>query len=94
MSVKSHLSWIMKGGARTQASLQQLGVDLRELQQKVNTLALAVDRLDGQVAAGLDSDAVRRLEMSVGEMREQLRTVTDDLGDRVGAVAQLLNSTR
>lgn len=94
MSVKSQLAWIMKGAARSEASVQQLGTDLRELQQKVNDLVIVVDRLHAQVAAGIDGAAVERMEASVAEMRNQLRIVTDDLGDRVGAVAELLNSAR
>ena len=94
MSVKSHIAWMLQGAARTEASLQQLGADLRELQVQVEALATDVRRLDAEVAAGTNRAEIERLDRSVDAMREQLRTVTDDLGDRVGSVAQLLNSPR
>lgn len=89
-SFKAQLAWIVKGGGRTEASLQQLGNDLRELQQKVESLSTMVDRLDAQVAAGIGRADVQRMEGSVAELRNQLRAVTDDLGDRVGAVSAFL----
>jgi archaellum component FlaC len=94
MSVKSHVAWVLKGAARTESSLQRLGADLRDLQLKVEALAADVRRIDAELAAGANRAEIARLDRSVEQMREQLRTVTDDLGDRVGSVAQLLNSTR
>lgn len=94
MSLKARLSWFVNGGTTTHQALQQLGNDLRDLQLKVDGIATNVQRLDQQVAAGLNGPDLVRLESSVIAMREQLRAVTDDLGDRVGAVASLLNSTR
>jgi len=94
MSLKARLSWFVNGGTTTQQALQQLGNDLRELQVKVDGIASDVQRLDQQVAAGLNGPELLRLESSVLAMRDQLRAVTDDLGDRVGAVSALLNSTR
>ncbi len=94
MSIKGQAAWIVKGATTTDAALQQLGADLRDLQQKVDRVSAAVDQLSAQVAAGTNRVDIERLDSSVAEMRRQLRDVTDDLGDRLGAVSAFIESTR
>lgn len=94
MSLKARLSWFVNGATTTHQALQQLGNDLRELQLKVDGIASTVARLDADLAAGARSAELEQLESSVAAMRDQLRAVTDDLGDRVGAVSAMLNSGR
>lgn len=92
MSLRTQLGWMIRGGTRTETSLQALGSDLRALQDKVDALAKVVARLESDLADGACRAGLARLDASVAEMRDQLRVVTDDLGDRVGAVCELLNS--
>lgn len=92
MSITSRLAWVVKGSQHTEIALQGLGNDLRDLQHKVQTLADVVAALQAEVAVGSNRADIERLETSVGAIRHQMRVVADDLGDRVGAVAELLNS--
>ena len=93
MSLKDQAAWMLKGGKTTDAALQQLGADLRDLQQKVDQISSAVDRLSADLA-GTNRADIERLDATVTQMRSQLREVTDDLGDRIGSVSAFIESTR
>ena len=82
MGLKAQLGWLRDGPERTTATLDAFGTELRELQVKVQTLSDAVARLESGSGSGTEA------------MREQLRAVTDDLGDRVGAITARLDAMR
>ncbi len=96
MGLKAQLGWIRHGASRTSTALASYEAELRELQLKVEALTEVVARLDMSLSR-VDGDAVlnraetARVEMLVEAMKEQLRTVTDDLGDRVGALTERLD---
>ena len=81
MGLKAQLGWLRNGPERTNAALEALGVELRELQTKVQLLGDAVERLESGSGSSIEA------------MREQLRAVTDDLGDRVGAITARLDAS-
>ena len=81
MGLRSQMAWLRGGPERTQATLAAHDEVLRELQEKVQALSDTVSRLD----AGSDA--------TVSGLREQLRTVTDDLGDRIGALSARVDSS-
>ena len=73
MDVRSQLSWLVKGRATTQATLESLSSDLRALQEKVSKeLPLLRDRQ-------LDE---------FDRVRAALAAATDDLMARVEALRQ------
>jgi len=82
MGLRAQLAWLRNGPQQTHTTLASLTSELRELQQKVQVLSDTVTRLDAAADTRMEA------------MRDQLRTVTDDLGDRVGAVAARLDSMR
>jgi uncharacterized protein YlxW (UPF0749 family) len=87
MGLRAQLGWMRNGADRTSAALADYATELRDLQLKVEALTTVVARLDssiGSVAA--ESTA------SIEAMKQQLRTVTDDLGDRIGAMSDRLDS--
>ena len=87
MGLRAQLGWMRNGADRTSAALADYATELRDLQLKVEALTTVVARLDssfGSVAA--ESTA------SIEAMKQQLRTVTDDLGDRIGAMSERLDS--
>lgn len=94
MSLKGQLAWMIKGAQRTDAAMQRLGNDLRELQLKVEAVSGRVDLVDAQLAAGVGAADVERIEGAIAAMRTQLRSVTDDLGDRVGALSASIQAPR
>jgi hypothetical protein len=82
MGLRSQLAWLRSGSEQTRATLATYGDELRQLQEKVQALSDIVSRLDAASDARMDA------------MRDQLRAVTDDLGDRIGAIAARLESLR
>ncbi|HRE03017.1 MAG TPA: hypothetical protein PLV68_17090 [Ilumatobacteraceae bacterium] len=94
MSLKSRIGWLVNGSANTHHALTQLGEDLRALQAKVDGLAERLATLEFAATVAPGRADVERLDEAIESMRVQLRVVTDDLGDRVGAVAGLLNQRR
>ena len=81
-ALKNQLSWLLRGGANTQASLADYGQALRALQEKV---ARIDDELQAERAAGAAKAAqVDDLRAEVVALRAQLRDAVDDLGDRIG----------
>ena len=87
MGLRSQLGWMRNGAERTNATLGAYATELRALQEKVEVLTQVVARIDAAVAR---SDAEHAAEIEA--MKQQLRTVTDDLGDRVGAISLRLES--
>lgn len=97
MGLRAQLGWIRHGATRTAATFAAFEGELRDLQNKVEALTGVVARLDGAVAelraeAGVDRADLERAQHNVDAMKTQLRTVTDDLGDRVGAVVARLDA--
>lgn len=87
MGLRTQLGWMRNGAERTDATLTAYASELRALQEKVEALTQVVARLDAGLA---HSDAEHTAEIEA--MKQQLRTVTDDLGDRVGALSLRLES--
>ena len=84
--LKTQLAWLVKGGAATNASLAAYGADLRALQDKVaridaETHALRAER--DHVATEL-----ARTQTELDVLRSGLRAAVDDLGDRIGTIAE------
>ena len=81
MSARSRLAWVVRGGPATNAALQSLSVDLRELQQKVVRLEDTLNELRRA--------HVRLTERQLDEfdsIRAAVAVATDDLVARVEAV--------
>ena len=89
MGLKAQLGWMRYGAQRTNEALASYAAELRDLQLKVEALTAVVARIDATVAA-VDADG----RASIDAMRKQLRTVSDDLGDRIGALTDRLDSSR
>jgi len=89
MGLKAQLGWMRHGAQRTNEAMASYASELRDLQLKVEALTAVVARIDATVAA-VDADG----RASVDAIRKQLRTVTDDLGDRIGALTERLDSSR
>ena len=87
MGVRSQLGWMRNGAERTNAALASYATELRALQEKVESLTQVVARLDAAIGR---RDAEHTAEIEA--MKDQLRTVTDDLGNRVGALSMRLES--
>jgi len=92
MGVRAQIGWFLHGGPRTAASLRDLGAEVADLQRKVEALTSVVARLDASLPP-IAADAATGAA-SLTAMKEQLRIITDDLGDRVGAVAARLDTMR
>ena len=85
-ALKNQLSWLLRGGANTQAALADYGQALRALQEKV---ARIDEELQAERAAGAARAAqVDELRAELRALRDQLRDAVDDLGDRIGLVAE------
>ena len=69
--MKRKLAWLVRGGDQTRAEFAAQAAAIQELQRQVADLGAAVTRIDplAQSAAGVP---------------EQLRTITDDLAERIG----------
>ena len=98
MGLRTQIGWMRHGAARTQATLGAYEAELRELQVKVESimqvvarLDIAVARIDAEGAAG--RAVTDRVADDIDAMKLQLRTVTDDLGDRIGAVTERLDGS-
>ena len=88
MGLKAQLGWMRHGAQRTTEAMASYAAELRDLQLKVEALTGVVARIDATVAA-VDADS----SSSIDAMRKQLRAVTDDLGDRIGALSERLDSS-
>ena len=88
MGLKAQLGWMRHGAQRTTEAMATYAAELRDLQVKVEALTTVVARIDATVAA-----VAAEGTSSIDAMRRQLRVVTDDLGDRIGALTERLDST-
>jgi len=88
MGLKAQLGWMRHGAQRTTEAMASYAAELRDLQLKVEGLTTVVARIDAAVAA-VDAES----RSSIEAMREQLRDITDDLGDRIGALTERLDSS-
>lgn len=87
MGLKAQLGWMRHGAQRTSETMASYAAELRDLQLKVEALTTVVARIDATVAT-VDAESTA----SIDAMRQQLRVVTDDLGDRIGAMIERLDS--
>ena len=85
MSVRAHLGWVRSGASRTDATFATHAAAIGSLQEQVHALTVAVAGLDERLAStGATSDQVGEV---VDAIRTELRVITDDLGDRLGALS-------
>jgi uncharacterized protein YlxW (UPF0749 family) len=91
MGLRARVGGIVIGSSRTDAALAAYGAELRDLQQKVEALTAVVVRLEASLAS-THADERARTDAQMSAMREQLRVVVDDLGDRVGALTERLGA--
>ena len=83
-ALKKQLSWLLRGGANTQAALADYGLGLRALQEKVA-------RIDEELQAERATSASRAAQLDDlraenRALKDQLRDAVDDLGDRIGHI--------
>ena len=81
MGVRSQLSWLVKGRANTQSTLQSLTTDLQSLQQKVAAIEAYVATLSKDLPLLRD----RQLD-EFDKVRAAVADATDDLMARVDAL--------
>ena len=83
MGVRSQLSWLVKGRAVTQSTLQSLTTDLQELQRKVAAIEEHVNSLSKELPLLRD-----RQYDEFDKVRSAVASATDDLMARVDALRQ------
>ena len=83
MGVRSQLSWLVKGQAATQSTLQSLTSDLQELQRKVAAIEEQVNTLNKELPLLRD-----RQYDEFDKVRSAVAGATDDLMARVDALRQ------
>jgi hypothetical protein len=87
VGLRAQLGWLRHGAQRTNEAMEAYATELRDLQLKVESLTSVVARLDATLA-GVD----RSTSDEIDAMKVQLRTITDDLGDRLGALSARLDA--
>jgi polyhydroxyalkanoate synthesis regulator phasin len=83
MGVRSQLSWVVKGQATTQSTLESLTADLQALQHKVAAIETHVATLAKELPLLRD----RQLD-EFDKVRTAVAGATDDLMARVDALRQ------
>ena len=83
MGVRSQLSWLVKGRAATQSTLQSLTTDLQELQRNVAAIEERVSSLTKELPLLRD-----RQYDEFDKVRSAVAGATNDLMDRVNALRQ------
>ena len=83
MGVRSQVSWLVKGRAATQTTLQSLTTDLQALQAKVAAIEAHVAALSKELPLLRD----RQLD-EFDKVRTAVASATDDLVARVDALRQ------
>ena len=83
MRVRSQLSWLVKGRAATQSTLQSLTTDLQDLQRKVAAVEDHVNTLSKELPLLRD----RQFD-EFDKVRAAVADATDDLMARVDALRQ------
>jgi hypothetical protein len=92
--VRTQLSWLFKGGSRTNSALSSYAEDLRALQLKVARIDEALQSLYAASNSQNEHLGLRcdQVENEVSHLKAHLRGAVDDLGDRIGAISERLNS--
>ena len=88
MGVRSQLSWLVKGRAATQSTLQSLTTDLQALQSKVAAMEAHVAALSKELPLLRD----RQLD-EFDKVRAAVAGATDDLMTRVDALRQQIETS-
>ena len=88
MGVRSQLSWLVKGRAATQSSLQSLTTDLQALQGKVAAMEAHVAALNKELPLLRD----RQLD-EFDKVRTAVAGATDDLMARVDALREQIETS-
>ena len=83
MGVRSQLSWLVKGRAATQSTLQSLTSDLQDLQRKVAAIEDHLNSLSKELPLLRD----RQFD-EFDKVRSAVASATDDLIARVDALRQ------
>ena len=83
MGVRSQLSWLVKGRADTQSTLQSLTTDLQDLQRKVAAIEDHLNTLSKELPLLRD----RQFD-EFDKVRSAVAGATDDLMARVDALRQ------
>jgi polyhydroxyalkanoate synthesis regulator phasin len=83
MGVRSQLSWLVKGRAATQSTLQSLTADLQALQRQVAAIEEHVNSLSKEMPLLRD-----RQYDEFDKVRSAVAGATDDLMARVDALRQ------
>ena len=83
MGVRSQLSWLVKGRADTQSTLQSLTSDLQELQRKVAAIEEHVNSLSKEIPLLRD-----RQYDEFDKVRSAVAGATNDLMARVDALRE------
>lgn len=76
--LRSQLGWLVRGGERTQAALDDHAHAIQELQREVARLASTLDPATGEAWEAV---------------RDELRAAIDDLGARIGALSARLDQS-
>lgn len=79
MGVRRQLSWMVKGRATTQSTLDSLTADLKDLQLKVDAMQSSVAALEARQLDEFDA------------VRTAVAGATDDLMARVAALRQQID---
>lgn len=80
--MRKQISWWMRGADHTTEALDGHAAAIRELQRQVAELSAVVDRIE-PIVVTLDRDW--------RALPGELRSVVDDLGDRIGALDRRLD---
>jgi polyhydroxyalkanoate synthesis regulator phasin len=88
MGVRSQLSWLVKGRATTQSTLQSLTTDLQELQRKVASIEDHIATLTKELPLLRD----RQFD-EFDKVRTAVAGATDDLMARVDALRQQIDKS-
>ncbi|MCW2749664.1 MAG: hypothetical protein JWR83_774 [Aeromicrobium sp.] len=90
MSVRANLGWVRSGASRTEATFATHAAAIGSLQEQVQSLTVAVAGFSENLTrVGATSEEIAEV---VDAIRHELRTITDDLGDRVGSISARLES--
>jgi hypothetical protein len=89
MGMKAQIGFMLHGPQRTAALMSSVASyedELRDLQRKVEALTAVVTRIDAALAL-VDAESTE----ASSALRTELRSFTDDLGDRIGALDRRLD---
>ena len=81
MGIRRQLSWLVKGGAATQATLDSLTADLQALQRQVAAVEVQIAAMDARQLDQFDN------------IRAAVAGATDDLMARVDALRQVVDAS-